>query len=171
MHALILFYIPGHQRVHGQGTFGENCGELRRQRPSLVQSLSDLGRHQRRHQHHLPCAESVKQILSKILHLFLPRLNDLDQPGYSFTIPKNLPSGDYLVRIEQAALHAASTFGGGTNHSISFVFYSLDNNAFLSPMVHQLCPNHCHWWRERHPRSPRFDPRSLHWKRTCIDAV
>jgi len=35
-----------------------------------------------------------------------------NQPGYSFTIPKNLPNGDYLVRIEQAALHAASTFGG-----------------------------------------------------------
>ncbi|PPQ86655.1 hypothetical protein CVT25_006839 [Psilocybe cyanescens] len=30
----------------------------------------------------------------------------------TFTIPKNLPSGQYLVRAEQIALHAASTFGG-----------------------------------------------------------
>ncbi|KAF9568718.1 glycoside hydrolase family 61 protein A [Agrocybe pediades] len=30
----------------------------------------------------------------------------------NFQIPKNLPSGQYLVRIEQIALHAASTFGG-----------------------------------------------------------
>ncbi|KAH9478438.1 Endo-beta-1,4-glucanase D [Psilocybe cubensis] len=30
----------------------------------------------------------------------------------SFTLPKNLPSGQYLVRMEQIALHAASTFGG-----------------------------------------------------------
>ncbi|TCD65931.1 hypothetical protein EIP91_001999 [Steccherinum ochraceum] len=33
-------------------------------------------------------------------------------PGVSFTVPKNLPSGQYLVRIENIALHAASTFGG-----------------------------------------------------------
>jgi len=31
----------------------------------------------------------------------------------SFTIPKSLPSGEYLVRIEHIALHAASTFQGG----------------------------------------------------------
>ncbi|KAF9568717.1 glycoside hydrolase family 61 protein [Agrocybe pediades] len=30
----------------------------------------------------------------------------------NFQIPKNLPSGQYLVRVEQIALHAASTFGG-----------------------------------------------------------
>ncbi|KAK0220060.1 glycoside hydrolase family 61 protein [Armillaria fumosa] len=35
-----------------------------------------------------------------------------NQAGVSFTIPKNLPSGQYLVRMEQIALHAASTFGG-----------------------------------------------------------
>ncbi|KAK0238137.1 glycoside hydrolase family 61 protein [Armillaria nabsnona] len=35
-----------------------------------------------------------------------------NQAGVSFTIPKNLPSGQYLVRIEQIALHVASTFGG-----------------------------------------------------------
>ncbi|KAH9478437.1 putative endo-beta-1,4-glucanase D [Psilocybe cubensis] len=30
----------------------------------------------------------------------------------NFQIPKNLPSGQYLVRVEQIALHSASTFGG-----------------------------------------------------------
>ncbi|EIM84462.1 glycoside hydrolase family 61 protein [Stereum hirsutum FP-91666 SS1] len=33
-------------------------------------------------------------------------------PGVSFTVPENLPSGDYLVRMEAIALHTASTFGG-----------------------------------------------------------
>ncbi|KAF9475703.1 endoglucanase II [Pholiota conissans] len=32
--------------------------------------------------------------------------------SYSFPIPKATPSGQYLVRIEQIALHAASTFQG-----------------------------------------------------------
>ncbi|KAG8908001.1 DNA repair protein rad2 [Tulasnella sp. 403] len=31
---------------------------------------------------------------------------------FTFTIPKSLPSGQYLVRIEQIALHVASTYGG-----------------------------------------------------------
>ncbi|KXN92164.1 putative endo-beta-1,4-glucanase D, partial [Leucoagaricus sp. SymC.cos] len=30
----------------------------------------------------------------------------------TFTVPKNLPSGQYLVRVEAIALHAASTYGG-----------------------------------------------------------
>jgi len=30
----------------------------------------------------------------------------------SFTVPKNLPSGQYLVRMEAIALHVAETFGG-----------------------------------------------------------
>ncbi|KLO06834.1 glycoside hydrolase family 61 protein [Schizopora paradoxa] len=33
-------------------------------------------------------------------------------PGVTFTVPKNLPTGEYLVRMEAIALHAASTFGG-----------------------------------------------------------
>ncbi|KAK7472005.1 hypothetical protein VKT23_000112 [Stygiomarasmius scandens] len=33
-------------------------------------------------------------------------------PSVSFTVPKNLPSGQYLVRMEAIALHSASTFGG-----------------------------------------------------------
>jgi len=32
--------------------------------------------------------------------------------SYSFAIPKALPTGQYLVRLEQIALHVASTFGG-----------------------------------------------------------
>ncbi|KAF8190510.1 glycosyl hydrolase family 61-domain-containing protein [Pholiota molesta] len=32
--------------------------------------------------------------------------------SYSFALPKSLPSGQYLVRLEQIAIHAASTFGG-----------------------------------------------------------
>ncbi|KAF8579725.1 lytic polysaccharide monooxygenase [Ramaria rubella] len=33
-------------------------------------------------------------------------------PGVTFTLPKALPSGQYLVRMEAIALHVASTFGG-----------------------------------------------------------
>ncbi|KAH7099469.1 glycoside hydrolase [Auriculariales sp. MPI-PUGE-AT-0066] len=33
-------------------------------------------------------------------------------PSISFTIPKALPTGQYLVRIEHIALHSASSFGG-----------------------------------------------------------
>jgi Auxiliary Activity family 9 (formerly GH61) len=36
----------------------------------------------------------------------------MNKPGYNFTIPQNLPIGDYLVRIENIALHTAKTFGG-----------------------------------------------------------
>jgi hypothetical protein len=30
----------------------------------------------------------------------------------TFTIPSSVPSGQYLVRVEQIALHSASSFGG-----------------------------------------------------------
>ena len=33
-------------------------------------------------------------------------------PGVTFTLPRNLPSGQYLVRMEAIALHVASTYGG-----------------------------------------------------------
>ena len=33
-------------------------------------------------------------------------------PGVSFTLPKNLPSGQYLVRMEAIALHVAQSYGG-----------------------------------------------------------
>lgn len=36
-----------------------------------------------------------------------------DVAGVTFTVPKSLPSGQYLVRLESIALHAASTFAGG----------------------------------------------------------
>ncbi|EEB93302.1 hypothetical protein MPER_08065 [Moniliophthora perniciosa FA553] len=32
--------------------------------------------------------------------------------GITFTIPKNLPDGQYLLRAEHIALHSASSFGG-----------------------------------------------------------
>ena len=32
--------------------------------------------------------------------------------SFTFTIPKSLPSGQYLVRVEQISLHVASTYGG-----------------------------------------------------------
>ena len=32
--------------------------------------------------------------------------------GVTFTQPKNLPTGQYLVRMEAIALHVASTYGG-----------------------------------------------------------
>ncbi|KAF9009978.1 glycoside hydrolase family 61 protein [Cyathus striatus] len=35
-----------------------------------------------------------------------------NQVGVSFTVPRALPSGQYLVRMEQIALHTASTFQG-----------------------------------------------------------
>jgi len=33
-------------------------------------------------------------------------------PSVSFTLPKSLPTGQYLVRMEAIALHVASTYGG-----------------------------------------------------------
>lgn len=36
----------------------------------------------------------------------------MNKASVSVTIPKNLPSGDYLLRVEHIALHTASTVGG-----------------------------------------------------------
>ncbi|KIY51539.1 hypothetical protein FISHEDRAFT_56680 [Fistulina hepatica ATCC 64428] len=36
-----------------------------------------------------------------------------DLPGVNFTLPEELPSGQYLVRMEAIALHEAETYGGG----------------------------------------------------------
>ncbi|KAH8099605.1 glycoside hydrolase family 61 protein [Cristinia sonorae] len=33
-------------------------------------------------------------------------------PGVTFTVPKSLPSGQYLVRMEAIALHVAQSYGG-----------------------------------------------------------
>ncbi|KAI3605219.1 glycoside hydrolase family 61 protein [Moniliophthora roreri] len=51
---------------------------------------------------------------SKFLDLLPPSRTKYvqDKPGITFTIPKNLPSGQYLVRIEHIALHSASSYGG-----------------------------------------------------------
>ncbi|KAI0090402.1 glycoside hydrolase family 61 protein D [Irpex rosettiformis] len=35
-----------------------------------------------------------------------------NQQSFTFTLPKSLPSGQYLARVEHIALHAASTYGG-----------------------------------------------------------
>ena len=34
------------------------------------------------------------------------------QQEFTFTLPASLPSGQYLIRVEQIALHVASTYGG-----------------------------------------------------------
>ncbi|KIJ36281.1 lytic polysaccharide monooxygenase [Sphaerobolus stellatus SS14] len=38
--------------------------------------------------------------------------SDTTYTQFSFAIPKSLPSGPYLIRAEQIALHSASSFGG-----------------------------------------------------------
>ena len=43
--------------------------------------------------------------------MILMRRADIDT--ITFTIPKSLPSGEYLIRAEHIALHSASSFGGG----------------------------------------------------------
>jgi hypothetical protein len=35
-----------------------------------------------------------------------------NRDSFTFTIPKSLPSGDYLLRAENIAIHAASSTGG-----------------------------------------------------------
>ena len=35
-----------------------------------------------------------------------------EKTSVTFTVPKNVPSGDYLVRVESIALHQATTVGG-----------------------------------------------------------
>ena len=37
---------------------------------------------------------------------------DSDKKTVSFTVPKSLPSGKYLVRVESIALHQAQSAGG-----------------------------------------------------------
>lgn len=40
-------------------------------------------------------------------------LVDLAMNTVTFTIPRSIPTGQYLVRMEAIALHSASTVGGG----------------------------------------------------------
>ncbi|KDQ52697.1 glycoside hydrolase family 61 protein [Jaapia argillacea MUCL 33604] len=42
------------------------------------------------------------------------------QSTVNFTIPKNLPTGQYLVRVENIAIHAASTYGGAQFYARPF---------------------------------------------------
>ncbi|KAH8146235.1 uncharacterized protein LAJ45_09677 [Morchella importuna] len=37
---------------------------------------------------------------------------DTTSSTFTFTVPKSLPNGEYLVRIEHIAIHGASSFGG-----------------------------------------------------------
>ena len=61
-------------------------------------------------------------------------MSNIDIQTVTFTVPKNLPSGQYLVRIEQIALHVASTFGGGQNMSN----YSHETFEFLTRLLASL---------------------------------
>ena len=42
----------------------------------------------------------------------LPQSCNTAQTSFTFPLPKSLPSGQYLVRVEQIALHVASSYGG-----------------------------------------------------------
>ncbi len=48
----------------------------------------------------------------------LIKLRGSDIQGVNFTIPKSLPSGQYLLRLEQIALHVAGTYQGA---QVSFI--------------------------------------------------
>lgn len=41
-----------------------------------------------------------------------PGSTHLGQQEFTFTLPASLPTGQYLMRAEQIALHVASTYGG-----------------------------------------------------------
>jgi hypothetical protein len=40
------------------------------------------------------------------------------QTAITFTIPRSVPSGEYLIRTEQVALHSASSYGGLVSNDI-----------------------------------------------------
>lgn len=46
------------------------------------------------------------------IHHLLTVPSNPDLPSVTFTVPRNLPSGQYLVRMEAIALHVAQSFGG-----------------------------------------------------------
>ncbi|KAJ3484843.1 hypothetical protein NLI96_g5357 [Meripilus lineatus] len=56
--------------------------------------------------------------------------------SFTFTVPKSLPNGQYLIRAEQIALHSASTFGGAQFY-ISCAQVNIVNggNGNPSPLV------------------------------------
>ncbi|KAL1665316.1 glycoside hydrolase family 61 protein [Schizophyllum commune] len=54
----------------------------------------------------------------------------------TFTIPKSLPSGEYLIRAEHIALHSASSFGGAQFYlSCAQVKVTGGGNGSPSPLV------------------------------------
>ncbi|KAJ7152035.1 glycosyl hydrolase family 61-domain-containing protein [Mycena filopes] len=55
---------------------------------------------------------SASNFTSSSLVHYAYRLSDLDLMEVNFPIPSQLPSGQYLIRIEHIALHVATTFGG-----------------------------------------------------------
>ncbi|OBZ67573.1 putative endo-beta-1,4-glucanase D [Grifola frondosa] len=61
--------------------------------------------------------------------------------SFTFTIPKSLPSGQYLVRGEQIALHVASTFGGA-QYYIGCAQINVVNGGSGNPDQRLLSPGH-----------------------------
>ena len=53
------------------------------------------------------------------------------QTSFTFPLPKSLPSGQYLVRVEQIALHVASTYGGAQ--------WYISYDASLIPYLSYTC--------------------------------
>lgn len=58
------------------------------------------------------------------------------QSSIQFTLPANLPAGEYLMRMENIALHSAQGFGGGEIYMFIFVYRCphLDN-LYLRPLA------------------------------------
>ncbi len=86
-----------------------------------------------------------------------------DVPGITFTVPKNLPTGEY---VKTCYLLTADLFnlrqiprpyrGDRAARSLHF---------WRRSILHFLRTGVCHWWWERHARTTGVDPRRLHWPR------
>lgn len=62
--------------------------------------------------------------------------NNIDQKVVSFTVPKTIPSGKYLVRVESIALHQAQSPGGAQFYlSCAQVEITNGGNGTPGPMV------------------------------------
>jgi hypothetical protein len=63
-------------------------------------------------------------------------LGVVDKTQVSFTVPKNLPSGEYLVRVESIALHLAQNPGGAQFYiSCAQVTVTGGGNGTPGPLV------------------------------------
>ena len=59
-----------------------------------------------------------------------------DVPSVNLTIPKNVPSGNYLIRVEGIALHQAQSVGGAQIYlSCSQVKVTGGGNGTPGPLV------------------------------------